>query len=92
MSRLQQQQISVPVVSARLVQFPVALAVALLLALAAIPAQAQTFNVIHSFTGPDGANSLAGLTMTERGISTEQPGLAGRPTATSNLDAARFSR
>ena len=67
MSHLQQQRISVLVVSARPVQFTVALAVALLLALIAIPGQAQTFNVIHSFTGPDGANPLAGLTIDRAG-------------------------
>jgi uncharacterized repeat protein (TIGR03803 family) len=67
MSHLQQQRISVLVVSARPVQFTVALALALLLALAAIPAQAQTFNVLHSFTGPDGANPLAGLTIDRAG-------------------------
>jgi hypothetical protein len=55
-------------------------------------AQAQTYTVLHSFTGPDGANPLAGLTIDKAGISTEQPGPAALPIATSNLDAARFSR
>jgi uncharacterized repeat protein (TIGR03803 family) len=31
------------------------------------PAQAQTFTVIHNFTGPDGANPVAGLTLDRGG-------------------------
>jgi uncharacterized repeat protein (TIGR03803 family) len=43
---------------------PGAIAVGILLiGLAALPAQAQTFSVIHTFTGSDGGNPYAGLTI-----------------------------
>ena len=38
-----------------------------LLSFAALPMHAQTFNVLHTFTGPDGANPEAGLTMDRAG-------------------------
>src|ERR1019366_948299 len=48
-----------------------ALAMAIAFALAIVAttpaAQAQTFNVIHNFTGSDGANPFAGLTMDRAG-------------------------
>src|SRR5271166_4565294 len=47
-----------------------ALATAIVFALVAVlaqSAQAQTFTAIHSFTGPDGANPLAGLTIDRQG-------------------------
>ncbi len=67
MSLSEQQPISVVGAGARSVQFAIALAIACLLALLAVPAQAQTFSVLHSFTGPDGANPLAGLTIDRAG-------------------------
>src|SRR5271157_948946 len=58
-----------------------ALAIAFLLIVVAIqPAQAQTFNVIHTFTGgQDGGNPYAGLTMDKAGnlYSTANTGGAG---------------
>ena len=42
-------------------------AVALVTIVLAAPLQAQTFTVIHKFTGPDGANPEAGLTMNAAG-------------------------
>jgi len=45
----------------------VALAIAILFALTAIAAQAQTFTVLHNFSGPDGASPEAGLTMDAAG-------------------------
>ena len=41
--------------------------VCLFTVLATASAQAQTFTVLHSFTGPDGANPLAGLTIDRAG-------------------------
>jgi len=38
-----------------------------LIAFATLPAHAQTFTLIHSFSGPDGANPAAGLTMDRAG-------------------------
>lgn len=35
----------------------------LIMTITALPAQGQTFTVIHPFTGNDGANPYAGLTM-----------------------------
>lgn len=46
----------------------VALVVMLMLAMSAIQAaQAQTFTVLHTFTGPDGANPIGGLVEDEAG-------------------------
>ena len=48
----------------------VGLAITILFALAAVTApsvQAQTFTVLHQFTGPDGTTPLAGLTMDRAG-------------------------
>jgi len=54
--------------SARASAFAPAMAVLFLLTLIAVPlAHAQTFSVIHSFAGPDGANPLAGLTVDTAG-------------------------
>ncbi len=44
-----------------------ATAIATLLIVAATPAQAQTYTVIHSFTGSDGGNPAAGLTLDHAG-------------------------
>lgn len=55
----------------------VTLAIAIVLALTVImaqSAQAQTFTVLHNFTGEqDGESPYAGLTLDEEEISTEQP-------------------
>jgi uncharacterized repeat protein (TIGR03803 family) len=44
-----------------------ATAIATLLIVAATPAHAQTFTVIHSFSGSDGGNPAAGLTLDRAG-------------------------
>src|ERR1019366_3106193 len=41
--------------------------IVLAMAIVATHVQAQTFTVLHSFTGPDGANPLAGLTIDRAG-------------------------
>ena len=46
---------------------PVAILFAQALVVATSASQAQTFSVIHSFSGPDGANPLAGLTIDRAG-------------------------
>ena len=43
------------------------MAVAVMLLALTVSAQAQTYNVVHSFTGPDGAAPNAGLTMDRAG-------------------------
>ncbi len=66
---LHQQRVSVLGLNARPVQLAVALATVFSLALvAALPAQAQTFQVLHNFTGArDGANPLDGLSIDRNG-------------------------
>ncbi len=54
--------------SARASGSALAIAILFLLTLIAVPgARAQTFSAIHSFSGPDGANPLAGLTVNRAG-------------------------
>lgn len=42
-------------------------AIAVMMIVAASDAQAQTFTILHTFTGPDGGNPEAGLTMDQAG-------------------------
>ena len=50
-----------------LCDLPVAAVASLFLLLAALQLQAQTFTVLHSFSGPDGAEPYAGLTIDRGG-------------------------
>src|SRR6267378_7232433 len=68
MSNLRQHRSWILGISRRVAVAAPALAVMLVVALAAITsAQAQTYSVLHTFTGPDGASPAAGVTLDTQG-------------------------
>ncbi len=70
---------------------PIFIALMLVSAIAAQPAQAQTFKVLHTFHGPDGASPFGGVVRAADGTSTGRPAAVGRESAASSVAERRSS-